>query len=280
MWIVKTLAYCRVSSLGQAEHGQSLDAQQADVAKYCERNRLPPPAFFVEAESGGGTGERRAKQLELIAAAEKGDVVIVARQDRWSRDTIHTLVSLRDLQKRGVHVVSLGERVDLSTPGGNLQTTMSAAFAEYERMVIRERSMRGKQGLREKGCVVERRPPLGFAIAEKRLVRNPVTAPIVVEAFELAIEHPRVQVSQLLRERHPGIVGVHGSNLATILRDRRYLGLSPRAPLYVAENDTSIAWVPTHEAIVPTELFEAVGRAKVWQAGERVKRSAARRCVA
>lgn len=35
---MKTLAYCRVSSLGQAEHGQSLEAQQAGVARYCARH--------------------------------------------------------------------------------------------------------------------------------------------------------------------------------------------------------------------------------------------------
>lgn len=65
---MKTLAYCRVSSLGQAEHGQSLEAQRADVARYCARHGLPEPQYFVEAESGGGTGERRVKQTPTRAA--------------------------------------------------------------------------------------------------------------------------------------------------------------------------------------------------------------------
>lgn len=273
---MKTLAYCRVSSLGQAEHGQSLEAQQADVARYCARHGLPEPRYFVEAESGGGTGERRAKQLELMAAAERGDVVIVARQDRWSRDTIHTLASLRDLQKRGVYVVSLSERVDLSTPGGNLQATMSAAFAEYERLVIRERSMRGKAALREKGCVVDRLPPLGYSIVDKHLVKNDTTAPALVQAFELAIEHPLCRVSEMLTRRYPWIRGVSGSHLAGITRDRRYLGLSPRVPLYVAANDSTIPWVPSHEPLVTQDLFDAVERGRAWQRAQRIEAQRAR----
>src|SRR5687768_4147960 len=98
----RVLAYCRVSSVGQEEHGVSLDVQRAELEKYCTGAGLPAPWFYVEVESAGEERiDHRTELARLMREVGPGVLVLVTRQDRWSRDTLQFLQSCRAIVAAG-----------------------------------------------------------------------------------------------------------------------------------------------------------------------------------
>ena len=72
-----------------------------------------------------------------------GDTLTVVRIDRLGRSLADLVSTLDDLAARGVHFRSLTEGIDTSTPLGRMFYQLAAAFAEYERALIRERTCAG-----------------------------------------------------------------------------------------------------------------------------------------
>jgi len=97
----RVLAYVRVSSQAQGDHGTSLDAQQEEIRRFCKASTFPEPVVFVEIESGGEKAERRIEQVKLMASVRAGDLVIATKIDRWSRHALYFLQSSQDIMARG-----------------------------------------------------------------------------------------------------------------------------------------------------------------------------------
>jgi len=107
---------------------------------------------FVDLGHSGTKAQRPALDL-LRQAAKAGEVrvVMVAGLDRLGRSLAHLLVLLDELTACGCAVISLRESIDLTTPTGRLMVQMIAAFAEFERELIRERIRSGIKRAQEKG---------------------------------------------------------------------------------------------------------------------------------
>jgi len=71
------------------------------------------------------------------------DVVIVTKLDRLARSTHHLVTLGRELAALGVDLVVLDQQIDTTTPSGRLLFHLLAAFAEFERDLIRERVKAG-----------------------------------------------------------------------------------------------------------------------------------------
>jgi hypothetical protein len=118
--VSRVLAYRRVSTMEQMLSGTSLDAQDEEIRRYCQYSRLPDPVDFEEAESGGAESEEKRERIAaLLKAVRPGDLVIVAKLDRFSRDIVFTISAVRDIIRRGARFLSLAERFDPSTPEGD-----------------------------------------------------------------------------------------------------------------------------------------------------------------
>lgn len=126
---LRVLAYCRVSSAGQEVHGTSLDVQREEIERYCAARGYPKPTVYVETESGGGEKEEaRVVQREVMRLARAGDLVIVSKQDRWSRDVLHMLGSVRKLLSVSANFFALAEGFDPSTSAGEFTMTIQRAL--------------------------------------------------------------------------------------------------------------------------------------------------------
>src|SRR4030095_4584609 len=77
--------------------------------------------------------------------------LICWRLDRLGRNLKHLVTVLDELQALGISFVSLGEGIDLGTPGGRLQLHILAALAEFERRRIQERVRAGLARLKAQG---------------------------------------------------------------------------------------------------------------------------------
>lgn len=137
--------YARVSSLDQNFRLQ-LDALKRAG---CER---------IAREKQSAVKHR--PQLEaLLSKLRPGDELIVYRLDRLARSLKHLLVILDQLAAAGVTLRSLTEPIDTSTPVGRMIVQMLGVVAEFERSLIRERTLAGQAAKVRRGGSPGGRPP-------------------------------------------------------------------------------------------------------------------------
>ena len=128
--------YARVSSVGQAKDGNSLEAQTAALLERgCEE---------IYAEAYTGTTTDRPELAKILGKIKKGDTLMVTKLDRFSRSAAEGVSLIQELHEKGIviEILNIG-RAD-NTPMGKLMVTMLLAFAEFEHDQIIERLATGK----------------------------------------------------------------------------------------------------------------------------------------
>ena len=103
--------YCRVSTLKQANEGESLDVQRRQIEGYALMHGLTVNEILVEeGVSGSIPVEERSVGRALFAKLERGDIVIAAKLDRLFRSALYALKVVESLKGRGVklHLLDLG----------------------------------------------------------------------------------------------------------------------------------------------------------------------------
>jgi hypothetical protein len=96
-----------------------------------------------------------------MASLKEGDVVLVTKLDRLGRSTRELLDLIERIGKAGAAFRSLGDPLwDTSSSQGRLLSTLSAAIAEFERDLIRERTGDGRKRAMAKGVKFGRKPKL------------------------------------------------------------------------------------------------------------------------
>ena len=78
---------------------------------------------------------------------------MITRLDRLGRSTKDLLNLVSDLQDNGVHLEVLEQNINTSTPEGKLFFTLVASFAEFEREIMRARTIDGLKAARARGKV-------------------------------------------------------------------------------------------------------------------------------
>lgn len=109
----------------------------------------------VMQEKRSSVGQRPMLSL-LLSMLRPGDVVKVYKIDRFARSLLDLLSILERIEKVGASFQSLTEPVDTSTGAGRMMMHMLGAFAEFERGIIRERSMAGQRAAMDRGVRVGR----------------------------------------------------------------------------------------------------------------------------
>lgn len=145
------IGYARVS---RGDHQDPAHQLAALAAAGCE-------PVFVE-EASGGPGER-LELAKALAALTSGDVLAVWKLDRLGRSLADLLFTLERIERAGAGFRSLTEAIDTTTPAGQMMMQMLGAFAEFEREMIRERTMHGLAQARAAGRHIGRRPSLTAA---------------------------------------------------------------------------------------------------------------------
>ena len=113
---------------------------------------------FLEKASGGRWD--RPELHKMLDQLRKGDVVVVWKLDRLSRSLKDLLTIIERIEAAGGGFRSLTEAIDTMTPAGRMMMQMVGAFAEFERAMIRERTLAGLNTARKQGRVGGRRPKL------------------------------------------------------------------------------------------------------------------------
>lgn len=110
--------------------------------------RLKVAAIFQEKRSGVAT---RPELEKLLSILKKGDKVFVYKIDRFARSLIDLLKILQKIEAAGATFQSVTEPIDTATGAGRMMMHMLGAFAEFERGIIRERTMAGQIAAKKRG---------------------------------------------------------------------------------------------------------------------------------
>jgi len=82
--------------------------------------------------------------------------VVVTKLDRFGRSVQDLVIHINRLESQGQHFVSVGDSIDTSTANGRLMFHILAAFAEFERDIIRERMKAGRARAEKMGKLTHR----------------------------------------------------------------------------------------------------------------------------
>jgi DNA invertase Pin-like site-specific DNA recombinase len=105
--------------------------------------------IYQEHKSGKNTD--RPELENCLKALRSGDALVVWRLDRLGRNLADLIRIVNELELRGVGFESLTEQIDTSSPTGKLVFHVFAALAEFEKNLIRERTMAGLKAARARG---------------------------------------------------------------------------------------------------------------------------------
>ena len=114
---------------------------------------------FEEKRSGGSVA-RRVELQRMLEQLRAGDVVTVYKLDRLARSLRDLLNILDTIATKGASFRSLTESIDTSTPAGVMLMHMLGAMAQFERGLIRERSIAGMEAAKANGVRLGRLPAL------------------------------------------------------------------------------------------------------------------------
>ena len=139
------IGYARVS---KADGSQSLDLQlDALIEAGVEKGQ-------IYSDLASGIKDDRSGLDACLEALRVGDVLVVWRLDRMGRNLHHLVRTVSMLSERGVGLKVLtgqGTLIDTTTAAGRLSFGIFAALAEFERELIRERTMAGLKSARARG---------------------------------------------------------------------------------------------------------------------------------
>ena len=101
-----------------------------------------------------GSIDDRIGLENCLKALRENDILVVYKLDRLGRNLKHLIQTVEDLTKRkiGFKVLSgQGVNIDTTTPAGKMIFSIFGALAEFERELIRERTIAGIQAARARG---------------------------------------------------------------------------------------------------------------------------------
>jgi len=224
------LAYTRVSTVKQGEHGSSLQEQKSSIEAYAARHGLTITGWFEEMETAAKLGRRMFNRM--VSELGKGRVagVIIHKIDRSARN-LKDWARLGELIDKGVEVHFAHESLDLASRGGRLSADIQAVVAADFIRNLRQEVRKGVYGRLKQG-LYPFPAPVGYVDRGKGQVKeiDPLLGPLVRETFEL-YGTGRYSLDDLLLEMHArGLRNKAGgrvsrTGIAHLLHNPFYMGI-------------------------------------------------------
>lgn len=164
---LQAIIYIRVSTLRQAESGESLEAQEYRLRAHCAAHNMEVYQVIRDEGVSAKTplGKRPGGKALLAVVGPVIKHVVVMKFDRMFRNTLDALTTIEEFTKRGVTLHALdfgGMSLDTGSAIGQLFITIRAGFAQMERELGRERTIEAMKNKRRKGeCIGA--VPFGFS---------------------------------------------------------------------------------------------------------------------
>jgi DNA invertase Pin-like site-specific DNA recombinase len=173
------LGYARVST-----DEQNLDLQRDALRK------VGVAAKDIYTDKVTGVKADRPGLTLALSHLREGDTLVVWRLDRLGRSLKHLIETVTILKEQGVAFRSLTENIDTATATGNLVFQIFGALAEFERNLIKERTVAGLEAARARGRTggrPRRNPASGRVPLAKRLYRDrTISVPEILKTLNIS----------------------------------------------------------------------------------------------
>jgi DNA invertase Pin-like site-specific DNA recombinase len=129
--------YVRVST-----DEQSVENQIRELTQVAERRGWHVVEIYRDAGISGAKGRAQRPGLDAMlkdASRRKFDVIMSWAIDRLGRSLIDLLGTIQHLETCGVDLYLDQQQIDTTTPTGKLLYSITGAFAEFERNIIKQR---------------------------------------------------------------------------------------------------------------------------------------------
>ena len=137
------IGYARVSTTTQDYEAQLNTLKEAGC-----NNQI-----FTDIISGISQNSQRPMFQQMLKTAKSGDTIVVTRLDRLARSLKELLNIVDTFQKNGLHLKILNLQMDTSTSTGRMMLQLLGIVAEFERELIKERTMTGLILARKNGKI-------------------------------------------------------------------------------------------------------------------------------
>lgn len=144
---MKVALYARVST-----EEQNARRQVESMRDYAARNGWEIYKEYID-EGVSGAKESRPAFNDLLEDMRqyRFNTVVVTKLDRIGRSLKHIITLFEEFKTKGVNFVATTQNIDTTTSAGKLQLQIMAAFAEFERNIISERTKEGLRGNKKVG---------------------------------------------------------------------------------------------------------------------------------
>lgn len=165
---MKVALYARVS-----QDDMHCENQKKILDNWTSNNRCEYQ-YFQEEET---TRKTRPVKEFILNAFREGvfDTVVVVKIDRFARSSMELVMNVQEIVDKGGRFISLSNNFDFTKETKNATQTLIlqifAAFAEFEREIIRERTIDGIARARAEGKVIGH--PKGVHNRKKRVYKIP-----------------------------------------------------------------------------------------------------------
>ena len=249
---MKAVIYARYSSDNQRE--ESIEGQLRECQEFALKNDMTILRSYIDRALSAKTDNRPEFQ-NMIKDSAKGlfDVIIVWKLDRFARNRYDSAHYKAMLRKNGVKVVSATEVISEGAEGIILESVLEG-YAEYYSAELSEKVIRGRTENALKCKFNGGSLPIGYTVDDNQMYAiNPMTAPVVLEAFtDYANGKTVKQIVDMMNNK--GLRSSYGNKITIntvqrMLKNRKYIGE------YNYRDICNPNGIP---AIVPRELFDRV----------------------
>jgi len=166
------VGYIRVSTEEQSREGISLEMQTEKIKQYAGLNDLTILEIIEDAGVSGKTIKARpgVQRVLSLVRSKQVDGVIVYSLSRLGRNTIEILEMTETMDKYGVALHSITEKLDTQSAMGRFFFTLTASLAQMERQLISERTAAALATKKGKGEKTGGSVPYGYTVADGVLV--------------------------------------------------------------------------------------------------------------
>ena len=188
--------YARVST-----EGQDLDNQRVRLREYARLRGWKVLGEYTDIASGANPNRPGLVQMLDDARRQSPDFIVIVKLDRIMRSVRNLLDVVQTIESYGSSLYVLDQSIDTSSPSGQLMLTLLGAIAEYERELIRDRTLDG----------------MARAAAEGRTAGRPaiqLSEYQLEKARQILAEDPTISHSELARQ----FTGISKQTLIKLLR--------------------------------------------------------------
>lgn len=244
--------YARYSSDNQRE--ESIEGQLRECRAFAEKNGIQIVGTYIDRAFSAKTDNRPDFQRMVKESSGRAfDVVIVWKLDRFARNRYDSAHYKSLLRRNGVRVMSATETISEGSEGILLEA-MLEGMAEYYSAELGEKVLRGLTENALKCKFNGGTLPLGYTVDSDQYFQiDPITAPIVLDAFKLYAAGASMQEIadsinlKGIRTNRGGLLTIN--SITRMLHNRKYIGE------YKYRDVVQPNGIPV---IVPQELFDRV----------------------